>query len=188
MKINMNSIMKKVEDWSKTAEGKRRMQKVIDDSLDAGSLTTPSGAEIIPMRRIEEMVSNLLDALYLVAQSYDVPPSVLEHIAQLQKLKPKVIQRKAVVDVYFGGNLHRDSLMPERYGGVNNIVALLNNGYPENENIGKVWGTWHSMRIHGLTERTGLHFIQEAVDGFNREYGTQYNVTAVAGDDYNDIG
>ena len=108
----------------------------------------------------------------------------MDDIMKLQPNGPEVIDRKAVVDIYFGGDTHRDSLMPERYGGVDNIIALINNGYSENENIGKVSGTWHSIRIHGLTERTGLHFMQEAVDTFNARYQDKYNVTAIVGDAY----
>ena len=183
MHINMDSIMKKVNDWSKTDEGKRRMQKCIDDSLDRGSLTTPSGAEIIPRKWIVEMSQKFVDILCSIARSYDVPQSVLNHM-EFVRADVSVVDRKAVVDVYFSGNQHRDSLMPETYDGVDNVIAVLKNGYAENEKIAKVCGDWHGIRVHGLTERTGMHFIQQAVDSFNRIYGAEYNVTSVAGDDY----
>ena len=65
------------------------------------------------------------------------------------------------------------------------MVALINNGYGEHPSMAEGVGQNGMVRSHGLTQRTGLHFIQQAVQDFNGNYGSDYNVTAIAGDEYN---
>lgn len=98
--------------------------------------------------------------------------------------------------------LHRDSLENDYmdYGGIDNIVALFNNGYHARD---YVYGWWngHSptgealARSNMLTEdyawvrsvrdRDGLHFMQAAQDEFNAIYKDKYGgVQVVLGADY----
>ena len=62
------------------------------------------------------------------------------------------------------GNKHRDSLYPAGYSGVDNIVALFNNGY---QACNTVYGLWHGKRVKSLQARDGLHFVQAAQRSFD---------------------
>ena len=81
------------------------------------------------------------------------------------------------------------------YEGVDNIVALFNNGYHA-KNF--VYGWWDGHKATGdgvlrsgvdtdfayvrsKKEREALRFIQQAVMDFNASYGAEYGVTAVEG-------
>lgn len=106
--------------------------------------------------------------------------------------------------VYFEDNLRRESLDDGINGytgeGIDNIVALFNNGYHASD---YVYGWWDGHQATASTlfrsgsdikanyawvrsqkDREGLHFIQQAVDDFNGNYGAEYHVTATAGDVY----
>lgn len=71
------------------------------------------------------------------------------------------------------GDVFRPSLQPDIYGGVDNMAALLNNGYTAN-NV--VYGYWHGNRIVSLPVREGAHFMQHGVENFKNKYGDKYNV------------
>ena len=78
---------------------------------------------------------------------------------------------------------------------------MLNNGYNAK---GYVYGWWEGHEptednayrsgwtgsgstdayIRSRKDREGLQFIQQAVQDFNGNYGSDYNVVALAGDDY----
>ena len=77
-------------------------------------------------------------------------------------------------------------------------MALLNNGYHAKD---YVYGDWDghsptgeskfdgrsidtSAYIRSRKDREGLQFIQQAVRDFNGNYGADYNVTAIASDQY----
>ena len=163
--INIASIMNKVGAYSRSVNGKLRMRECIQRYSDEGKM---------------------IQVLRSTAQSYALPASVMSHFDSLDT--SSIIEMpdgSSIIYIYFGGDLHRDSLAPKDYSGIDNVVALINNGYGEHPSMAKVWGEWHGARIHGLTQRTGLHFIQQAVQDFNGNYGSDYNVTAIAGDEYN---
>lgn len=112
------------------------------------------------------------------------------------------------VYIYFGGDMFRPSLYDEYEGpngerGAQNIVAIFNNGYHAKNYVYGPWTghdndasknsdpmrtSWEynkdwSQRfvdpfIRSRREREGLHFIQQAIDDFNGNYGSQFNVTA----------
>lgn len=69
----------------------------------------------------------------------------------------------------------RPSLVPEKYGSVNDMAALLNNGYSAG---GVVDGYWHGNYIHSLTFRSPTNFVENGVADFNAKYGAAYNAIA----------
>lgn len=185
MSFNMSSIMGKVETWSKSPEGKRRIKECLEKYEKEGRTVTNAGGRLRSEEMMYEVAYKFITLLRSTAQNMNLPDSVLEHFDSLDCSRPlKRPDGKTALYVYFKDNLHRDSLRPDKYSGVDNIIAVLNNGYDKHENMAKVWGIWHDVRVHALTERTGLRFIQQAVNTFNDEYGAYYGVTAISGDDY----
>ena len=66
------------------------------------------------------------------------------------------------------GSEFRPSLVPEKYGGINDMAALLNNGYHAGN---YVVGEWHGNIIRSLTDREGAHFVQAGASDFMGSYG-----------------
>lgn len=189
MNINMGAIMRKTVTFSDSPEGKRRMKACLEKYEKEGRTTTAAGDKLISEDMMWEAAAKMIQVLRDVARDFDLPESVMKHFGSLDCSSPMRMPDGSMrVYIYFDdgfdNSLHRDSLQPDKYGGVDNIIAVLNNGYSKHENMAKVWGVWHDIRVHALTERTGLHFIQQAVDDFNGNYGYEYGVTAVAGEDY----
>jgi len=87
---------------------------------------------------------------------------------------------EAVIDISFAQDLHRPSLFPESYAGVDNIVDLLNHGYSAS---GTVYGVWRGERIRSLRTRPGMEFIEQTLDQFMSMYAKDYHVTGIVVND-----
>lgn len=199
--INLGSIMKKVEAYGRSVNGKLRMKECIEKYAADGVNKTAAGDKVVTETEMWTAAAKLISVLKSTAQSHDLPASVMRHFDMLDCSKIyQMPDGTSVIYIYFGGDLHRDSLYSEGYDGIDNIVALLNNGYHARN---YVYGWWeghsptgdNSYRSGGFDsndawvrsrkDRNGLGFIQQAVQDFNGNYGADFNVTAIAGDDYN---
>lgn len=197
--INLDSIMRKVSAYSRTDNGKAKMRDVIQRYRDSGTRRTGAGDKVITKEDMLIAADKMISVLRSTAQSYGLPASVMKHFDSLDYSRVyEMPDGTSVIYVYFVDDLHRDSLQPEGYDGIRNIVALLNNGYHAKN---YVYGYWEghspagesrfdgrsidtSAYIRSRKDREGLQFIQQAINDFNGNYGADFNVTAVAGDDY----
>lgn len=200
MAISPADILSKVEAWSKTPEGKKRIQAKLDEYGKQGRATTQAGSKIRTEQTMYEAAAKMISILQNAAREAGLPESLLEHFDALTASAPKALGNGTyVVSIDFGGDLSRKSLENDLgYNGVDNIIALFNNGAHANN---YVYGWWNGHAptgesvyrsgsssgyawVRSKKDREGLHFIQQAVSDFNGNYGADYGVTATAGDDY----
>ena len=197
--INLQSINKKVEAFARTAKGKKMMEAQISQYAKNGTTKTAAGSRVLTEADMYTAAVKMIQVLQLTAQSYSLPHSVMEHFNRLEASKIyETPDGSSIIYIYFGGDLHRNSLYSDEYDGISNIVALLNNGYHAKD---YVYGSWDghsptgeskfdgrsigtSAYIRSRKNREGLKFIQQAISDFNGNYGSDYNVTAVAGEEY----
>lgn len=177
--VDMASILKKVEDWEKSDTGQKRMKATIDKYIRTNVKTTQAGDSVLTINRMKEM-SNILIRTF-VKHSAGLPSSVAAHFGSLKATPPKRLSDGSYsIEISFADDLSRASLQPYDYGGARNIIAIFNNGYPNNggssEAISHVSGFWHGEYVHARGSREGLHFMQAAVDEFNGTYGSVYDV------------
>ncbi len=67
--------------------------------------------------------------------------------------------------------LHRDSLVPQKYDGVDDIIRLFMNGYKTNKQVYGTWKTHGNLRVRSLTHREGSRaFFDNAIKEFNDKY------------------
>jgi hypothetical protein len=191
--------MGKVHKYAASPAGQKRMKKCIEDHRKSGT-PLASGEMLIDERAMREAANILIS----IIQSH-LPESIASVGGSLSSTSPTDIGGgNYEVQVQFSsGALRRESLDSKngRTGeGINNIVALLNNGYRAS---GQVYGWWdgHSGRspettvlssgsgysfawVKSRQEREALHFMQAAVAEFNAAYGSTYNVTATLSGEY----
>lgn len=205
MNINMGSIMSKVSSYAKSAEGKGRMKEYIGQCRSQGRSETLAGSTIITEEEMVNASRKMVQLIQEAGRAAELPESVMKHLQDLE-VSP-VTHRKdgsAVIYIYFSGDLYRESLEDGLGGhtgdGINNIVALFNNGAHASD---FVYGHWNGHNPTGVAleraggdltpgfawvrsrkDREALHFIQDAVANFNDTWGTLYNATAIAGEDY----
>lgn len=200
MNINIDSIMSKVSAYAQSSAGKEKMNKRIQQYVSSGVKQTVAGDKILTEDKMWEAVSKFLYVMRVTAAEYGLPESVMEHINGLESAgQIRKTPDGYEIALYFEGDLHRDSLDNDLgYEGVDNIVALFNNGYHARN---YVYGWWDGHKATGdgvlrsgvgtdfawvrsKKEREPLHFIQQAVHDFNANYGADYGVTAIAGTAY----
>lgn len=197
--INLDAIMKKVSAYSKTDSGKEKMREVIQRYKENGTGKTGAGDKVITESDMLIAASKMITVLRATAQSYGLPASVIKHFDSLECSEiHEMPDGSSVIYIYFGDDLHRDSLYSDGYDGVNNIIALLNNGYNAKNYVYGYWDNHSptgeskldgrsidtSAYIRSRKNREGLQFIQQAIRDFNGNYGTDFNVTAIASDEY----
>lgn len=199
--VNIDSIMQKVMAFSNSPSGQKLIKERVRQYQESGTKKTAAGSRIITEKDLYDAANKMIEILTSTAQSYALPESVMRHFGSLQMSKAVPSPGGgSMVAVYFGDDLHRDSLVPESYDGVRNIVALLNNGYHARDYVYGWWdghsptgasagdlrnaGADGSAYIRSRKDREGLGFIQQAVADFNRVYGSYYNVTARPSQEY----
>lgn len=205
MNINMSSIMSKTKAFSESSEGKRRMEACIEKYIKDGRKATATGDKIITEDMMYEAAGKFITVLRATANEMDLPDSVLKHFDSLSCSRPiKIPDGSTEIYVYFEDDLHRDSLDDGINGytgeGINNIIALLNNGThakgyvygyweghePTGESIFRAGSDLHAKYawVRSKKDRDPMRFIQQAIIDFNGNYGAEYGVTAIAGDQY----
>ena len=83
-----------------------------------------------------------------------------------------------LIDVFFVGDMSRPSLDESKYGSINDIVALFNNGV--DHTMRPVHGLWHGKETWSRTVTPGTHFIEQAVSDFMGNYASEYNVINIS--------
>ena len=194
--ISDSDIMKKLNAYAKTPTGKKRMGTCLKKAQETGKPL--ASGEVVPSKKhMSEMASALVE---MIRRRF--PASIADVGNTLTATKPirKSDGSYEVTLKFDHGSLHRDSLENDLgYDGIDNIVALFNNGYHAKN---YVYGWWNGHRptgesvyrsgstqgeyawIRSEKEREALQFMQEAVEEFNTVYGSKYDVTVQLGSDY----
>ena len=174
--IDMGSVLGKAKDFMESNEGRKRAagakQKVM-----SGRVKLSSGQSIhTPEEAADKFISVLrqaIDGSGLSAGAINAVSSINHSDAY------KIGDDKYDIYVYFTGDMYRPSLDEARYGGINDIVSLLNDGAKGGAPMHTVVGQWHGETIRSKTVIPGAHFIQQAISDFMGNYASDYNVTSI---------
>lgn len=172
--INMESILSKANAYINTPQ----FQKKIEEKVDSIAMTGGSAINGQSGRRITIAAVPMAAAKFIEVLQNEIGSLSIGAGEELTKLEHgaahKIGKNKYQIEVWFSGDLHRDSLYPAGYPeGVNNIAALFNNGYGAND---YVYGEWHGERIRSKKERNALNFIGNAVQNYMANYASEYGV------------
>ena len=142
-KINSSALRSKLSTFLESDNGKKRVSGSADVS---GDIAAVESAFIQTMLGCASGASGVASGFHSCG-------------ASISNIGGEMI---ATIPFEFG-NKHRDSLYPAGYSGVDNIVALFNNGYQASNTV---YGSWHGKKIKSLQARDGLHFVQAAQRSF----------------------
>ena len=184
--INMDSILDKVYAWERSDKGQKKIQGTVNKYVRNNVSKTKAGSRVVTQRDMLDAARKLVQTIKDTAHGCDLPTSVLAHFDSLSigKLQSQA-DDSYTIEINFTDDLTRESLQPEKYGGVRNIIAIFNNGYPadrsRSEAISHVAGYWHGKETVALEFRPGLYFLQDAVNDFNMNYGMPLGMYAELG-------
>lgn len=184
--INMDSILDKLYAWERSDKGQKKIQGTVNKYVRNNVRRTKAGSRVVTENDMREAAKKLVQTIRDTALGCNLPSSVAAHFGSLKVGK---LQRQSdgsyIIEINFTDDLTRESLQPEKYGGVRNIIAIFNNGYPSDlgrsEAISHVSGWWHGKETTALEFRQGLYFMQDAVNDFNLNYGMPLGMYAEVG-------
>ncbi len=198
--INMSSIMNKVKAYASSKEGKERTRAVLKKYREEGRLTTDGGGEVLTKATMSRLAQELINILKTTANSYDLPNSVMAHFDSLTATFEDLGNDKFACYIYFADDLSRESLETDynQGDGINNIIALFNNGYvasapkygwwnghsPTGESLNRAMtGTESYAYVQSKQARPSLRFMQAAIEDFYSHYKSKYAMTVTLNDD-----
>lgn len=189
MAFSAGEIMTKLNAYAKTPEGKKKMDDKIQsyrkgaDPHVKSSGKTYGGGSIMTEKEMIDAAKDFISMLRTAAASANLPPSVMEHVESFMFTVPYMRpDGSASIEIYMSDAPGRASLYPKKYDGVDNIVAIFNNGYTAKD---RVYGKWHDKYVSSLDKRQGSFFMQKAVDAFMDKYGSEFDVSVELDPIYN---
>lgn len=181
--INMDSILAKAKTCMNSAQFKNKVEQKTDSVIMAGGTIQSITGKTITIAGASQAAAKFIEVLQNEIESLgagggysngSLGVTAVDALTQLEHGGVhKIGKNKYQIGVWFAGNLHRDSLAPTEYGGIDNIAALLNNGYSAGHTV---YGMWHGDNIASLTQRDGAHFIDSAVRNYMANYASEYGV------------
>lgn len=187
MDLSTADIMSKLNAYANSSEGQKKMSDKIrsyrngSDPHVSATGKTYGGGIIMSDKQMIAAAKKLIATIRSVAASSGLPASVMEHIESLNYTLPyEFTDGSKGIQIYISDNPKRESLYPAKYGGVDNIVAIFNNGYSAKDSV---YGVWHGKPAKSLDSRQGSFFMQKAVDQFMSSY-SDYDVSVDLSSDY----
>lgn len=193
--INEASISKKLKQWSLTKPGKQRMSDAIRTMKKQGKRKTAGGSEILTIPMMQALAQELIHTLKTTAASYNLAPSVMKHFDSLDYAIEDSGSGDYECYIYFTDDLSRNSLETDdsQGEGINNIVALFNNGYvasapkygwwnghsPTGESVYRSGQNNNSAYVRSTQARPSLHFMQAAIEDFYKKYKSKYKMSVL---------
>lgn len=174
MPLSTAGVMSKLNEFANSPEGKKLMSDRIrsykngSDPHVSATGRTYGGGKIMTDKQMIAAAKKLIAIVRSTAASSGLPSSVMEHIESLDYTMPfELPDGSKGIQIYISDNPKRESLYPQKYAGVDNIVAIFNNGYTAGN---FVYGKWHGNNIRSLDKRQGSFFMQKAIDQFLSTY------------------
>lgn len=176
--ITADKLNAKISSWAKTKRGKEIVNEAVAD------VVKNEGAERERMIKVANMFIQVLkDTASRRIGFTESNQSIQEHFNSLKASEPSIVMRNGkaygVVYIYFSSedDLSRNSLLlpnGNRTGdGINNIIALFNNGY-ELKSKTTPRGVWeghnNEKEIRAKRKRDELGFMQSAASLIKRTY------------------
>lgn len=184
--INMDSILAKAKACMNSAQFKNQVEQKTDSIIMAGGAIQTGSGKAITIAGASQAAAKFIEVLQKEIESLgaggaysngNLGNTAIDALTQLEHGGVhKVGKNKYQIGVWFAGDLHRDSLAPDEYSGIDNIAALLNNGYSAGHTV---YGVWHGDNIASLTQRDGAHFIDSAVRNYMANYASEYGVISI---------
>ena len=176
MPSSYDSAVAKAKEFLESEEGKEKIDKALTKK-------TKGGKNPIKMAGIDfaNVLKNQINALSVPSGS-DVSHGGLGETAVMAltqiDIEDPVLLKDGMysIGISFSGDLSRPSLNPDKYDGIQNLAALLNNGYATRR---PVHGTWHGEDKWGLMKRQGANFIGSAVANFKSNYSSKYKIISI---------
>lgn len=174
--IDMKSVLGKAKDFMESDEGEKRAADV-KQKVMSGRVKLSSGQSI---HTPEEAADKFIGVLRQAINSSGLSDGAIAAVSNIDHGDAhKVGNDEYDVYVYFTGDMYRPSLDEDRYGGINDIVSLFNDGAKGGAPMHTVVGQWHEKTIRSKTVIPGTHFIQQAISDFMGNYASDYNVTSI---------
>lgn len=202
--ISEGALLGKLREFAMTKRGQDLMgQRVAYYAEGGNGGKTALGKKVRTEADVEVASARMASLARAAAIDAGLPQSLIEkHFEGMYHTKPYKLSNGGYrVDIYLSGDLHRDSLENDAtsFDGIDNIVALFNNGYHA-RNYAYGWWNGHSPTgdavgrsltggedhawIRSRKEREPMRFMQQAVADFNGNYGADYDAVASVGSDY----
>lgn len=189
--INIGSVMSKVQAFTNSKDGKEKIRQKIKEYRELGVSRTEGGGFVMTVENMCIAAEDMINLLQSSAAQHGLPQSVLDHFRSLAYNPPAPVgdgKDLYAVDIFFQDDMSRMSLLitsgkkeGQRTGdGINNIVALFNNGYCAGGTVFGSWGGHESLgTVASRRKRDEGRFIEQAVMEFNVKWGKTYNVQAM---------
>lgn len=173
--VNMNSILAKAKVYMKSKAGQGKVNTMMSKVM-LGNIRLQHGGVV---HTPDEAASKFIEVLRNSINTAGLSKGAIEAISDIEYGSAYEIGHNTyLIGVYFVGDMTRPSLNETRYGGINDIVALFNNGV--NHRMRPVLGLWHGEEVWSKTVIPGTHFIEQAVTDFMGNYASEYNVTSIS--------
>lgn len=173
--INMDSILAKAKAHMGSSTGQNKIDNVISKVM-LGNIRLQSGGTA---HTPEEAASKFIEVLRSSINSAGLSEGAIGAVSNIEHGSAHSIGHNTyIIGVYFVGDMTRPSLDEAKYGGINDIVALFNNGV--DHTMRPVHGLWHGKETWSRTVIPGTHFIEQAVTDFMGNYASEYNVTSIS--------
>lgn len=212
MRINMSSIMDKVNAYADSKSGAEKKSNCINEYVQNGVRTTKSGGTIITLDEMVELADFLIFKIIVNTSGIipgDVRNLIIEDLCVMQS--PIYMgKNENGIDMYELGigfknpaRLRRSSLSTRPYyqgtdpsimtsftgNGIDNIVSLFDTGYSTDVRKFGYWNPYETDTIVHTANRLSrepLGFIESSIIEFNNSIGKRYGCTAYisADDDY----
>lgn len=172
--INMDSILSKANAFMGSTKGVN-MRNVCATKALLGQINIKSNAI---KHTPEEAAIKFIEVLRSSINSSGLSAGAISAISDIDFGDVTISGNVGTVRVYFNGDMSRPSLDPSSYpGGINDIVALFNNGV--DHKMRPVHGMWHGKETWSRTVIPGTNFIEQAVSTFMGSYATEYGVISI---------
>lgn len=173
--INMNSILSKARACTASNEKKAQVRNLIDKNMSTDTDYLSGALGRTPTEAASKFKEVLLDEI----RSSGLSSNAKSAISEIDYGSPfKIRDGLYGIHVYFSGDMHRDSLVPERYPeGIDDLSMLLN--YGVDHKMKPVFGWWHGEEVWSKTAIPGTYFIEQAIQNFKDNYASDYNVVDI---------
>lgn len=173
--INMDSILAKAKAHMGSSAGQSKVNTVVNKVM-LGNIRLQSGGTA---HTPEEAASKFIEVLRNSINSAGLSEGAIGAVSNIEHGSAHSIGNNTyIIGVYFVGDMTRPSLDEAKYGGINDIVALFNNGV--DHTMRPVHGLWHGRETWSRTVIPGTHFIEQAVADFMGNYASEYNVINIS--------